>query len=72
MDHKRYSSPLTSRYASDEMAFNFSDDKKFATWRQLWVFLAKAEKSLGLNEITDEAIREMELKIVIHYSYMCF
>ncbi|KAL2919923.1 adenylosuccinase ade13 [Polyrhizophydium stewartii] len=58
--HARYQSPLTSRYASPEMAFNFSDDKKFSTWRKLWLTLAKAEKQLGLADITDEAIAEMQ------------
>ena len=42
--HPVYRSPLTSRYASPEMAFNFSEDKKFSTWRRLWLFLAKSEK----------------------------
>ena len=42
--HSKYRSPLTSRYASPEMAYNFSEDKKFSTWRKLWLFLAKAEK----------------------------
>ena len=39
-----YRSPLTSRYASKEMSYNFSDNKKFTTWRTLWLYLAKAEK----------------------------
>lgn len=39
-----YRSPLVSRYASREMAFNFSDRKKFSTWRKLWIYLAQAEK----------------------------
>ena len=39
-----YRSPLTSRYASKEMSYNFSDNKKFTTWRKLWLYLAKAEK----------------------------
>jgi adenylosuccinate lyase len=63
-DHSRYASPLTSRYASAEMAFNFSDDKKFSTWRKLWVYLAKAEQQLGLSDVTDAAIAEMEQNIV--------
>ena len=37
-------SPLSSRYASVEMRHNFSERKKFSTWRKLWYFLAKAEK----------------------------
>ena len=39
----KYKSPLTARYASREMSYNFSDAKKFSTWRQLWIYLAKAE-----------------------------
>ncbi|CAL1286207.1 unnamed protein product [Larinioides sclopetarius] len=54
-----YQTPLSSRYGSKEMCENFSDGKKFSTWRQLWIYLAKAEKTLGLN-ITDEQIAEME------------
>lgn len=59
---KGYRSPLTSRYASTEMSYNFSDEKKFTTWRRLWLFLAKAEKELGL-EISDEQISEMEINL---------
>lgn len=58
----RFQSPLSSRYASREMSENFSDMKKFSTWRKLWVYLAKAEKELGLN-ITDEQIEEMEANL---------
>lgn len=43
----KYRSPLVSRYASKEMAYNFSDRKKFTTWRKLWIYLAKAEKVWG-------------------------
>ena len=41
---EQYKSPLSSRYASKEMKFTFSDQKKFSTWRLLWSYLAKAEK----------------------------
>ncbi|MBN3278669.1 PUR8 lyase, partial [Polyodon spathula] len=58
-EFRRYRSPLVSRYASEEMAYNFSDRKKFTTWRKLWIYLAKAEKVLGLP-ITEEQIQEME------------
>lgn len=57
--NNRYESPLSSRYASDEMQFIFSPDKKFSTWRRLWVALARAEMELGLP-ITQEQIDEME------------
>ena len=55
----RYSSPLSERYASKEMQYIFSQDKKFRTWRRLWIALAETEKELGLN-ITDEQIEELK------------
>ncbi|XP_073405702.1 adenylosuccinate lyase [Dendrobates tinctorius] len=58
----RYRSPLVSRYASREMAFNFSDSKKFQTWRRLWLYLAQAQRSLGLP-ISEEQIQEMEANL---------
>ena len=57
--HNRYISPFSTRYASDEMQYIFSDDNKFKTWRRLWIALAKAEKAQGLA-ITDEQIAELE------------
>ncbi|KAI8870706.1 adenylosuccinate lyase [Ramicandelaber brevisporus] len=65
MDSSRdkYQSPLTSRYASPAMAYNFSDNKKFSTWRKLWLTLATAEKQLGLPQITDEALEEMRANL---------
>ena len=54
-----YESPLSSRYASDEMQYIFSPDKKFSTWRKLWVALARAEMELGLP-VTQEQVQEME------------
>ena len=65
----QYESPLASRYASDEMLYLFSPDKKFSTWRKLWIALARAEQKLGLA-ITDEQIAEMEAHIYdIDYEY---
>ncbi|MCD8239302.1 MAG: adenylosuccinate lyase [Clostridiales bacterium] len=54
-----YESPLNSRYASKEMKEIFSPDKKFKTWRKLWIILAETEKELGLD-ITDEQIEELK------------
>lgn len=63
----RYESPLCSRYASEEMQYLFSPDKKFKTWRRLWIALARAEKELGLP-VTDEQIAELEAhKDTINY-----
>ena len=58
MDHVRYESPLSSRYASDQMQYIFSPDKKFSTWRRLWVALARAEMELGLP-VTAEQVEEL-------------
>ncbi len=54
----KYVSPLSQRYASKEMQYIFSPDKKFRTWRRLWIALAETEKELGLA-ITDEQIEEL-------------
>ena len=54
-----YTSPLSTRYASPEMQYLFSENHKFRTWRRLWIALAKAERQLGLN-ITQEQIDQLE------------
>ena len=61
-DTDRYISPLSERYAGKEMQYIFSEDKKFSTWRRLWIALAETEKELGLN-ITDEQINEMKAHV---------
>ena len=58
-DHSHYISPFSTRYASPEMQFVFSEDNKFRTWRRLWIALARAEKKQGLP-ITDEQSAELE------------
>lgn len=62
MNMNIYSNPLAERYSSKEMLENFSPDKKFSTWRKLWIALAESEKELGLH-ITDEQIEEMKANI---------
>ena len=57
--HNTYETPLNSRYASAEMQYIFSPDKKFKTWRRLWIALAEAERELGLP-ITEEQIDELK------------
>ena len=59
MATNRYESAFSGRYASPEMQYLFSSDKKFTTWRKLWISLAKAEKAMGLD-ITDAQIAELE------------
>ena len=59
MSNDRYTSPLSERYASKEMQYIFSPDKKFRTWRKLWIALAETEKELGLD-ITEEQIEELK------------
>ncbi len=57
-----YESPLCSRYASREMQYIFSPDKKFSTWRRLWVALARGEMELGLN-VTQKQVDELEAHV---------
>lgn len=54
-----YKSPLSERYASKEMQYIFSPDKKFKTWRKLWIALAEVERELGLP-VTEEQIEELK------------
>ncbi len=61
-NHNSYESPFCTRYASPEMQFIFSADKKFTTWRRLWVALARAEMKLGLP-VTQEQVSELETHI---------
>ena len=68
MNTDTYISPLSERYSSKEMQYIFSQDKKFSTWRKLWIALAETEKELGLSSdgkpvITDEMIDEMKAHI---------
>lgn len=58
----RYQSPLSERYASKEMQYIFSANKKFTTWRRLWTALARSEMKLGLP-ITQEQVDELEANI---------
>ena len=62
MNNEIYSNPLCERYSSKEMMYNFSPDKKFSTWRKLWIALAESEKELGLD-ISQEQIDEMKKNI---------
>ena len=68
MSTDRYSSPLSERYASREMQYIFSQDKKFSTWRKLWIALAETEMELGLSQdgkpvITQDMIDEMKAHV---------
>jgi adenylosuccinate lyase len=58
-----YDNPLVTRYASPEMAALWGPQRKFSTWRRLWVALAEAERELGL--LSDDGrtprIRETQL-----------
>jgi len=69
--HSLYENPLVTRYASKEMAENFSDDKKFKTWRKLWFVLAQSQKELGID-ISEEQLEQMNtFQNDINYDYAC-
>lgn len=68
-DTSTYESPFCTRYASKEMQYIFSADKKFTTWRRLWVALARAEMKLGLP-VTAEQVLELE-KNIENIDYEC-
>lgn len=57
-----YESPFNLRYASREMLYLFSPDKRYSTWRKLWVALAQAEHELGLP-VSEEQIKELQAHI---------
>ncbi|MCD8040409.1 MAG: adenylosuccinate lyase [Clostridia bacterium] len=58
-DNSVYSNPLITRYASADMAKNFSDEKRFKLWRKLWIALAESEMELGLN-VTQQQVDELK------------
>lgn len=61
--YSTYESPFCTRYASEEMQYVFSAQKKFSTFRRLWVALARAEMKLGLENITEEQVAELEAHV---------
>ena len=62
MAHDRYENPLTGRYASAEMSHLWSAQRKFSTWRQLWIALAESQQQLGLA-ITNEQLDELRAHV---------
>ena len=62
MSKDRYQNPLTARYASDEMAQLWSAQRKFSTWRKMWVALAESQQALGLD-ISDAQLAELRSQI---------
>jgi adenylosuccinate lyase len=62
MSHDYYETPLTARYASDEMCRLWGARRKFSTWRRLWVALAEAEAELGLP-VTAAQIEELRAHV---------
>src|SRR5512135_3177778 len=60
--HSQYENPLITRYASREMSELWSAQRKFSTWRRLWVALAEAERALGLN-ISEAQVAELRAKV---------
>lgn len=54
-----YQNPLIERYASREMAFHWGPQRRFASWRKVWIALAEAEQELGIA-ITDAQIEQLK------------
>ena len=70
MSNDRNVSPLSERYASREMQYIFSPDKKFRTWRRLWIALAETEKELGLiSNNQEERVKMFNQEIRTNYIY---
>lgn len=63
IDRTRYRHPLLTRYASNEMAGLWSENKKYSIWRRLWIALATAEMELGIPGITEEKLKAMRAKV---------
>lgn len=64
MDYNAYQNPLNNRYASKEMSYIFSPRNRCSTWRQLWLWLAEAQRELGLD-ISREAIDQLRDHVLI-------
>jgi adenylosuccinate lyase len=64
-NYDEYQTPLASRYASSEMTKIFSSRERATTWRKLWLWLAEAEKELGLTQITDKAIEAIRANLIM-------
>jgi adenylosuccinate lyase len=61
-----YRSPLDTRYASVEMRAIFSEQDKFSTWRRLWLWLATAEREVGVSaDITEDILRQMADRVEV-------
>jgi adenylosuccinate lyase len=60
-----YQTSLTGRYCSAEMSQLFSQRSRHSTWRKLWLYLAEAEKELGIETISDEALKQMREHLMV-------
>tara|TARA_R110002003_G_scaffold878_14_gene21780 strand:- start:2869 stop:3339 length:471 start_codon:yes stop_codon:yes gene_type:complete len=60
-----YQTSLTGRYCSPEMSQLFSQRSRHSTWRKLWLYLAEAEKELGIETISDEALQQMREHLMV-------
>jgi len=77
MNRTTYNTPLNSRYASSEMSYLFSEEKKFRTWRKLWVALAESEQINELKSNIDNInyevaqAKEKEIRHDVNESCIC-
>lgn len=61
----KYTTPLGTRWSSAEMLRLFSSRSRHSTWRKLWLYLAESQKELGVESITDEALRQMRENLIV-------
>ena len=62
MSQDRYQNPLIARYASREMAELWSDQRKFSTWRRMWIALAESQRELGLD-VSEAQVEELRSQV---------
>ncbi|MFH1231889.1 MAG: adenylosuccinate lyase [Planctomycetota bacterium] len=67
-EFQQYQSPLTKRYGSPEMVYNFSDEYRFRTHRRIWIALAESQRELGLSISRDQISEMKRFKDKINYS----
>jgi len=56
---------VTESVLGKEMKHIFTPRQRVSTWRKLWLWLAEAEKELGVTQISNEAIDAIRANLII-------